>query len=89
MASRLTLKSVNDELARLELRARLQKASNYFYFFGGEAADWIDRTVPIAKISDLPLTGWIEQFHRLRKVNAEIMREKPRGIPRKSRRPGT
>ena len=45
MAAWLTLKSVNDEPARLGYRARLEKASGYFYFFGGEATDWIDRTV--------------------------------------------
>jgi hypothetical protein len=65
---------VNHELARLGLRARLEKASGYFYFFGGDATDWIDRIVQVAKISDLTLKEWVEQFRRLKKVNAEIMR---------------
>jgi hypothetical protein len=46
MAARVTLKAINDELNRRGHNARLEKASDYFYFFGGEATDWIDRTVP-------------------------------------------
>ena len=49
MAARITLNAVNHELARLGLRARLEKASGYFYFFGGDATDWIDRTVQVAR----------------------------------------
>jgi hypothetical protein len=37
--ARLTLYAVNHELARLALRARLEKGSGYFYFFGGDATD--------------------------------------------------
>jgi hypothetical protein len=55
MAARLTVNAVNHELARLGLRARLEKASGYFYFFGGDATDWIDRTVQVAKVSSLTL----------------------------------
>jgi hypothetical protein len=32
MATRVTLKAINDELARLGNTARLAKASGYFYF---------------------------------------------------------
>ena len=32
--ARVTLKAVNDELARCGHHARLEKASGYFYFFG-------------------------------------------------------
>jgi hypothetical protein len=46
MAARITVKAVNDELARLGHKARLEKVSGYFYFWCGDAADWIDRTVP-------------------------------------------
>ena len=41
MAARVTLKAINDELSRRGHNARLAKASGYFYFFGGEATDWI------------------------------------------------
>jgi len=74
MAARITIKAVNDELARLGHQARLERASGYFYFWTGEAADWIDRTVQVTKISALTLDQWIEEFRRLKRVNAEIMR---------------
>jgi hypothetical protein len=74
MAARITVKAVNDELARLGHQARLEKASGYFYFWTGEAADWIDRSVPVEKISALTLDQWIAEFKRLKKVNAEMMR---------------
>jgi hypothetical protein len=38
MAARITVKAVNDELARLGHNARLEKASGYFYFWMGEAS---------------------------------------------------
>jgi hypothetical protein len=45
------------------------------------ATDWIDRTVQVVKISDLTLEHWIEQFNRLKKLNAEIMGAKGRKVP--------
>lgn len=74
MASRVTLKSVNDELARTGIQARLEKASGYFFFSGGESGDWLDRSIRTAKISDLTLDGWMAEFHRLKKINADIMK---------------
>jgi len=85
MAARLTLKSVNDELARLGHRARLEKASGYLYFYGGEATDWIDRTVQVAKISDLTLDQWIAEFARLKRINADLMRQGGAGMGTRSR----
>jgi hypothetical protein len=41
----LTLHKVNAELTQRGHNARLEKASDDFYFKGGEATDWIDRTV--------------------------------------------
>jgi hypothetical protein len=74
MAARVTLKAVNDELARRGHHARLEKASGYF-FFSQEADDWIDRTVQVDKISALTLDEWMAEYLRLKKVNAEMMRE--------------
>jgi len=62
MADRLMLKSVNGQLARLGHRARPEKASGYFYFFGGEAAERTSRTVQVGKISDLTLDRWVAEF---------------------------
>jgi hypothetical protein len=73
MAAGLTLKAINDELNRRGHNTRLEKASGYFYFFGGEAADWIDRTVQAVTVNALTLEEWIAELKRLKKVNAEIM----------------
>jgi hypothetical protein len=42
---RVTLKTVNHKLAELRTNAELAKGAGYFLFRGGEADDWIDRTV--------------------------------------------
>lgn len=73
MGSRVTLKAVNNELARQGYVARLAKAGGYFYFQFGEAADWLDRTVHASAIGSRSVDDWIGEFHRLRKLNAEIM----------------
>jgi hypothetical protein len=71
---RLTIKTINDELAKRGHTARLAKAaSGYFYFQGGEAADWLDRTVNVPTVNSLTLPEWMAEFERLRKVNVEIM----------------
>ena len=89
MAGRLTLKNVNDELTRLGHRARLEKASAYFYFFGGDATEWLERTVHVAKISDHTLEQWIGEFVRLKKLNGQILRSgiEKTGPPKPQARP--
>jgi hypothetical protein len=82
---RLSLKIVNDELARLGYAARLAKGSGYFYFQFGEAAGWLDRTVRIRKINELTLKKWVAEFLRLKELNEQIMRTAGRGsekVPR-------
>jgi hypothetical protein len=79
MAPRVTLKAINDELSRRGHNARLEKASGYFYFLGGEATDWIDRTVQMTTVNALTLAQWVEGFRRLKRVNQEIMRKPGRG----------
>jgi len=54
--------------------ARLEKAGAHFYFTGGEADNWLDRTVQVPKVSSLTLDEWIEEFVKLKKRNAEIFR---------------
>jgi hypothetical protein len=44
---RITLKSANDRLAKLGHNASLEKGDSYFDFSGGEAKDWLDRTVKV------------------------------------------
>jgi hypothetical protein len=71
---RLTLSAINDELAKRGHTARLAKASDYFYFHLGEAAEWLDMAVRVPTISSLILEQWLAEFERLRKVNAELLR---------------
>lgn len=68
----LTLKAINAELAKRGHAARLEKAGDYFYFLGGEATDWLDRTVRVPRVSSLTLDQWIEEFGKLGMRNAEI-----------------
>lgn len=69
----LHLKTINDELAKLGRRERLAKADNYFYFTGGDAEDWLDRTVGVRTINSLTLKEWIAEFRRLKELNEQIL----------------
>lgn len=77
----VTLKKINLELVKNGVR--LEKASGYFYFMGGEAANWLDRTVRVPKVGSLTLEEWLSEFERLRRLNAKIMKGKPSGLRRK------
>jgi hypothetical protein len=74
MAARVTLKAVNDELARRGHHARLERGDGYFYFWSEDAADWIDRTVRVETLNALTLDQWVAEFLRLKKVNGEMMK---------------
>jgi hypothetical protein len=71
---RLTLKTVNDELAKRGQRAVLAKGAGYFYFSSGETDDWLDRTVKVPAINSLTLEEWVKEFGRLKELNARILR---------------
>lgn len=73
MATRVTLKAINDELTRLGYTARLAKANGYFYFQFGEAVDWLDRTLNVATLSSRMPEEWTEEFRRLKNLNDQIM----------------
>jgi hypothetical protein len=75
---RLTLKTLNDELAKRGRTARLAKGRGYFYFQFGETDDWLDRTVNVPAVNSLTLPEWITEFERLKNVNAQIMGGKRR-----------
>ena len=81
---RVTLKAVNDELAERGFTVRLVKASGYFFFQGGEADDWLDKTVSVTNVSSFSLAQWMADFERLKKVNAEIMGGGKGGKPAKA-----
>jgi hypothetical protein len=80
----VTIKDINQELANRGHRARRVKAPGYFYFFGGEAADWLDRTVRVPTLSSLTLPQWVGEFQRLKKLNGDIPRTELKAAKLKS-----
>jgi len=70
---RVTLKAIDDELQRLGHDVHIEKGDGYFYFWKGEANDWLDRTVNVPKVSSLTLEQWIGEFNRLKKLNREML----------------
>jgi hypothetical protein len=57
---RISLKAINSELERGGAQAGLTRGDGYFYFWGGEATDWLDRTVRVPTLQSLTLEQWIE-----------------------------
>ena len=70
---RLTLKTINDELRSLGHDVHIEKGDGYFYFWKGEANNWLDRTVNVPKVSSLTLEQWIDEYDRLKKLNEEML----------------
>jgi hypothetical protein len=83
MNPRWTLKTVNDELARLGYAERLAKAKNYFLFTSGDAENWLDRTVGVRTISSLTVKQWVEEYRRLKALNEQILGTLKRGRAQK------
>ena len=69
---RLSLKVINSELERRGARAVLARGDGYFYFLGGEATDWLDRTVRVPTLHSLTLEQWIEQYCVLSEKNQAL-----------------
>ncbi len=69
---RLTLKAINDELRRRGHNVLLAKGDGYYYFWSGEAAGWLDRTVQTPTLNSLTLEQWLGEFHRLKDLNRRI-----------------
>ena len=77
----VTLKAIHDELQRLPHDARLEKGDGYFYFRGGEANDWLDKTVNVPMLSRLTVDGWVAEFNKLKMLNHEILHARPKVRP--------
>ena len=77
----ITLKAVNAELAKRVVR--LERAGGYFYFMGGEAATWLQKTVIVPTIKSLTVEQWLGEFERLKKLNSQIMKRPPNSSPTK------
>lgn len=73
-SGRVTLKTVNDALAKHARGTELMKASGYFYFDGGVAASWIDKAVYAPTIGSRTVAQWLEEFDRLEKVNRDLLK---------------
>ena len=84
---RLTLKAINEGLAKRGSRAQLEKGDGYFYFSGGAAADWLDRTVNAHSLSSLSLDQWMAEFDRLKKLNKDILLAPARKESNEAERP--
>ena len=59
---RISLKEINNELERRGAQAALTRGDGYFYFWGGQATDWLDRTVRVPTLHSLTLEQWIDQY---------------------------
>jgi hypothetical protein len=70
----ISLKAINSELERRGSHALLVKGDWYFYFRGGEATDWLDRTVRVPTLHSLTPEQWIERYHELKDKNRELLR---------------
>jgi hypothetical protein len=69
----LTLKKITHELRRLGHDVHVEKGDGYFYFWKGDANNWLDRTVNVPKVSSLTLEQWIAEYDRLKKLNDEML----------------
>src|ERR1700730_3005871 len=83
----------NTQEIRTWFRSTTKKGSEKT-FSGGEAGDWLDRTVNAHSLSSLSLDQWMAEFQRLKKLNKEILRAPARqesneaGRPAAKRPPG-
>jgi hypothetical protein len=84
---RVTLKSVNAELANLGRNVELAKGAGYFFFRGGEADNWIDRTVHVPTIGSLSMEQWTGEYSRLKAVNEGFMKPAAASSIKKAARP--
>jgi hypothetical protein len=85
---RLTLKTINSELAKRGYRGMLVGGDGYFYFRGRQATDWLDRTVTVPTLSSLTIDEWMRAFQDLKRKNAEIGRAaKPKAGRKRSGTP--
>src|SRR5262249_10083856 len=79
---RVTLKTVNAELARIAPSVELVKGSGYFFFRGGEADDWIDRSVRVEAIGSLTTEEWVGEYKRLKTLNQDIAKSAKQAPPK-------
>jgi hypothetical protein len=76
----LTLKAINRELTPVRAQYAAGEGCRYFSFNGGEATDWLDRTVGARTVNGLTLKQWMQEFVRLMKVDAETASGGGKGV---------
>ena len=86
----VTMKRVSAKLQELGHEVHLERADGYFYFWGAEVNNWLDRTVKVPTLGSLRLEQWVEEFERLKMLNRDILDAKPKvaareGPPKASR----
>ena len=67
----LLLKTVNGELERRGVRALLARGDGYFYFWGGDAIGWCERTIRVPTLQSLTIEQWIERYYHLKEKNRQ------------------
>jgi NADPH:quinone reductase len=70
---RLTVKTINAELAKRGHDAELKKGESYLFFSGGETLDWLERITKAPSLSSFSLDQWISEFERLKALNQQIL----------------
>jgi len=61
---RLTLKRINQEIARRGGKERLVRGLGYFYFTDGDAASWPRSGVYVYRLGQLTLDQWIKIWRK-------------------------
>ena len=82
----LNLKAVNSELAKKGCKATLAKGEGYFYFQGGDATDWLDRTVRVGTLQSLTLEQWIGHYRELKAKNDALLKGQIKSKARRAQR---
>lgn len=85
----ITLKKINDELARLGHHEKLEKGDGYFYFWSGEAENWLDRTVKVPTLNRLTLDDWMEEHRKLKSLHDKIVGKTPAPAQKEKRAKST
>jgi hypothetical protein len=70
-----SLKAINEELAKRSSDALLARGDGPSFFWGGEAVDWLDRTVRVTTLQSLTLEQWMERYRELKKKSRTAERE--------------
>lgn len=58
----LTLKKINNEIAKLGGNEILVKGEGYYYFAEGEAYGWYNQSVYVYRLNQLTLEQWIQEY---------------------------